>query len=102
VATSPFNMTSDADGTATEICDAIRTDLTSSTVDDYLALGGTATVTLTMTAGYTANVVSTGVGVLATATTTAYANDHVNISTLHKSIKFSRTITAAGSCGIQF
>lgn len=98
VATSEFYFAADADNTATETVTGLAADLTSSDVDDYLAITGTATLILTMTAGYTANVVSTGAGILTTATTTAYANDHVKIPGL----KFSRTTTAAGPCAIQF
>jgi hypothetical protein len=77
VAQSPFNFTSDGDGTAAEIVTGLSADLTGSAVDDYLAISGTDTLILTMTAGYHAVFTSTGVGVLAPVYTTAIANDHV-------------------------
>jgi hypothetical protein len=98
VATSPFNYTSDADGTAAEIVTGVSADLTGSAVDDYLAITGTSTLILTLTAGYTLAFVSTGVGVLAVVNGTPAANDHVKLT----KGKFARTTTAAGTAALDF
>lgn len=100
LATTIYSYTSDASGTATEICDGIRVDVDAGDVASYLASSGTATCILTASAaGY--KIVHEGgsaAGVVAAVLTTAAATDHIRLS----KGKICLTTTAAGTTAVDF
>lgn len=89
-----IEMTSDADATATEICDGLRTSLADDNdqLDSYITGSGTTTLILTQAPGVIVKVSPTGPGVLAVAETTPAASDHVLVA----GAKFDDSSAAAG------
>jgi hypothetical protein len=94
-----IEMTSDADNTATETVTGLKASLVDDNDElDGIVVGtGTATLILTVAAGYVIEFISTGVGVLTEAATQAAASDHL----LWPGAKFLETTAAAGIAPLQ-
>jgi hypothetical protein len=100
VAQTIFNYTSDGSATATEIVTGITADLDAGTVVTGGFIVNTGTTTLIMTAQnplHTIAITTTAAGILEDVLTTAAACDHVKLP----GAKFTRTISAAGTCAVQ-
>lgn len=100
-ATGIIEFTPGTSTTATLICDGLEISLETdnAALNELITCSGTATLILTVDAGYTITVSPTGPGVIEVAATQAAASDHVKLASPKK---FSRTTSAAGTCVVRF